>query len=304
MDATIDTTLMQALDGACVMESACSADTVTLYKLEQCLWAGKTPSCDKVVIGKNPVYGTMLFLDDELQSAQSDEAIYHEHLIHPALAAAVAAKKTGNSVLVVGGGEGATVREVLKWGDAVDRVDWIDIDSALVDLCRHHMKFAEDDVYNDRRVRYLSMDIRAFLMQTDPDTKYDVIVLDLPDPDVAELRAAAPTDANPLYGPAFWALLKGCLADSGVVVSHAGPVAPGDASRRAGLEWICASANMNGIPMNWMYQTFIPSFQSMWGFVMSRPPVLDAPNFPSAGLSIMDADVQKYAFTRLPYMYR
>jgi spermidine synthase len=104
----INEELRQSLVGGTFTETACSADTFSIYNLSDCYWAGRTRACDSVVIAESPVYGKILFLDGEVQSAESDEAIYHEHLIHPVLNATVATP--GKRVLIVGGGEGATAR--------------------------------------------------------------------------------------------------------------------------------------------------------------------------------------------------
>lgn len=285
--------LMRALTGGQFVESACSADTASIYNLTECYWAGRSPFCD-IVIAESPEYGKVLFLDKEIQSAESDEAIYHEHLVHPALNAL--ADRSGKRVLIVGGGEGATAREVLKWS-SVAAVDWVDIDHYLVDLCRRHLSWADDPVYNDPRLRYFGEDIRTFwASNTD---LYDLIVLDLPDPDVEDLCAGTMEDDGDyaLYSPRFFQVLRSHLTTDGVFVSHCGPVAPGGdpSMRRAGLEWIRTQSTAIGFNTGAAYHTFIPSFQSQWGFFMSTCPS-DAAQYPS-GLAVMDLDAQTHAFS-------
>jgi spermidine synthase len=298
----VNTELMYSLAGSRFMEAACSADTVSLYSIQECYWAGKSRFCD-IVIAQSPVFGKVLFLDKEIQSAESDEAIYHEHLVHPVLNAT--AHIVGKRVLIVGGGEGATAREVLKWSpNSVAQVDWVDIDGALVDLCRRHLSWADDDVYNDRRLTYVAADIRQFLAATT--THYDVIILDLPDPDVDALKALSVAEdpvEYPLYGRKFFQVLREHMVlreDMGpqsVLVSHTGPVAPGgdEEERRAGLAWIHAMATENGFGAGHAYKTFIPSFQSEWGFWMSCAPCTES-RFPN-GLAVMDICAQAAAFT-------
>jgi len=296
MSCNANPELMRTLQGGQFAETACSADTTSIYSIDTCLWAGTTPFCE-AVIAKSPVYGTVLFIDKEIQSASSDEAIYHEHLIHPALGATDSI--LGKKVLIVGGGEGATAREVLKWSPgSVNLVHWVDIDGNLVNLCRRHMEFAKDEVYNDPRLLFRAEDIRTFLASTD--LNYDVIVLDLPDPDVEDLKEIGGSEHPidyPLYGPTFWKTLRSRLTPGGVVVTHAGPIAPGgDASvRRAGLTWIQNAAREAGFPKGSAYHVVIPSFQGEWGFWMSTPPMPNPP-FPSSAL-VMDAEVQRLAFT-------
>jgi spermidine synthase len=273
--AIVDTELMLSLTNGVFAETACSSDTTSIYPLRECYWAGTTPTC-QVVIAESPVYGKVLFLDKEIQSSEFDEAIYHEHLVHPIMAAT--SHIPNRRVLIVGGGEGATCREVLKWD--VSRVDWVDIDGPLVDLCRRHLSWADDAVYNDPRVTYYPQDIRVFLANTD--AHYDVIILDLPDPDVDALQM----DDSLLYGRQFWT----SVCDKGdAIVSHVGPVSP---SRRPGLDWITKLSNATGHTTGHAYHTYIPSFQGEWGFWMSCPP-RNIDVWPGK----MDSASQQYAFT-------
>ena len=290
--ATVNTVLMASLHDSYFVEDACSSETSSVYSIDKCYWAGTTPTC-QVVIAQSPVYGKVLFLDKEIQSAESDEAIYHEHLVHPVLAAT--AHIPLKRVLIVGGGEGATAREVLKWSpEEVAHVDWVDIDGPLVDLCRRYLSWASDDVYNDTRLTYHAADIRQFLKETE--IQYDVIILDLPDPDVDDLRNKDNVDEYLLYNKQFWYELLCHRKPYGAIVSHAGPIAPGGdpVLRRAGLTWIESVSQSLGQGRGYPYHVTIPSFQGDWGFWMSVPPV--DKEFPQ-GLAVMDIDTQRYAFT-------
>lgn len=223
------------------------SDACTSYHVTP-VWSGETATC-QVMIADSPVYGRMLFLDGELQSAAADERIYHESLVHPAMAVASMRKKDRLQVLVIGGGEGATVREVLRWNPT--RVDWVDIDGELVTLCREHLGWAPD-VYADPRVHYWPEDIEkawAYLYG-----EYDVIILDLPDPD---------GDTGYLYSSVFWQNVRLHRSPGAVVVTHVGPVRPygslGEGAQRIAKEF-------RGLHEGGFYQTTIPSFQGSWGF--------------------------------------
>jgi spermidine synthase len=267
-------------------ESACTSETLSVYGITDVYWAGKTPFCDSVVIAENPTHGRMLFMDNEIQSAQHDEAIYHEHLVHPILNALTHIPE--KRVLVIGGGEGATPREVLKWNvHDVAHVDWVDIDGELVKLCKQHMKYAPEHMYADKRLTYYAADARTFLKEC---VRYDVVILDLPDPDIEDILA---DPANALYGPGFWELLK----PHGAIVSHAGPVIPGgrDTERRAGLAHIQKMAQEHGFGSGASYHVTIPSFQNVWGFWMSMQPSNHA-EFPISCV-VMDSVSQRQAFT-------
>ena len=239
------------------------SDTRTSYPVMQRIWEGATAACDSVVIADSAVFGRMLFLDGELQSASADEHIYHETLVSAVMTRAPSEAR----VLVVGGGEGATVREVLKWKPA--HVDWVDIDGELVELCRQHLAWAPD-VYDDPVVHFRAADIRDVLPGLG---SYDVIILDLPDPD---------GDTGYLYSDAFMRDLLVHLHLYGAMVSHCGPVRPfgniGEGYQRLRHQF------------SRFYTQMIPSFQSEWGFLLwtnidsFRPsPVLPA------GLRMVDA---------------
>jgi spermidine synthase len=256
------------------------SDARTTYMIRP-VWRGRTAWQD-VVIGDSPIYGRTLFLDGELQSASADEHIYHESLIHPAMATVVSESgdAAGLRVLVVGGGEGATVREVLRWGDAVGEVVWVDIDRELVELCEEHLRWAPG-VLEDAKVTYFGEDIRVAWERGLG--HFDVIVLDLPDPD---------GDTGYLYSEAFWNDVRAHLAVGGAVVTHCGPVRPlGNVGE--GFQRVRESLERLGGGAGRFYHIGIPSFQGDWGFFLwrrevegfpSRPPVLPE------GLRVVDLD--------------
>jgi spermidine synthase len=295
MDCIVNSEYMQSLNGSHFSEEASSADTITLYPIDQCYWAGRSPF-QEIVIAQSPVYGKVLFLDREIQSAESDEAIYHEHLVHPVLNASrnISQKR----VLVIGGGEGATVREILKWdSNNVASVSWVDLDGGLVELCRRHLSWADDSVYNNNRLQFYPENIWLWF-RNHPNEQFDVIIIDLPDPDVISnrsplLSAGAGNSFPPLYSREFFACIQNHLSERGVVATHTGPIAP---TRLAGLRHIQHIMG-NGTP----YHTVIPSFQGEWGFWMSVQPVEGA-IWPQ-GLRVMDDVTQKMAMTWPRYWF-
>ena len=231
------------------------SDAVTTYRLGRTLWSGSTKACESVMIAESSAYGRLLFLDGELQSASRDEHIYHESLVHPVMASAAAHFGTPLKVLVVGGGEGATVREVLRWSNV--EVDWVDIDGELADLCERHLNWAPG-VRRDPRVRFYAEDIGTFLTKTG---NYDVIILDLPDPD---------GDTGYLYSTSFWMDLSAHLVLGGRMVTHVGPVSPVADPGPFGPGYIrvrslAAVAGLSFPPAGF-YRIGIPSFQGDWGF--------------------------------------
>ncbi|TPQ20766.1 polyamine aminopropyltransferase [Streptomyces sporangiiformans] len=152
-----------------------------------------------------------LFLDGRLRVSGRDERRFHEALVHPAMDNGPHAR-----VLVLGGGDGLSVREVLRH-PGVQRVDVVELDAAVVRLARRDpaLSALNEHVYRDPRVRVITADAFALLRQTQ-DT-YDVIVSDLPDPGI--------TASTKLYSQEFYGLAQRALAVDGRLVVHAGPVA-------------------------------------------------------------------------------
>lgn len=266
---------METVEGTLFLrEEACSSEIVSLYPVTRVLWQARTAFAD-AVIAEVPTLGACLFLDREIQSSASDEDIYHECLVHPVMASVPSGRR--NNVLVIGGGEGATVREVLKW--PVTTVDWVDIDGEVVAACREHLKWGQDAAYTDPRVTYSAQDIRHFLHNLPKTPKYDVIIIDLPDPDPAD----NPLAADVLMNRAFWCGIKAALAAGGAWVTHAGPVRRGP----CGADFIKRATAMADFysPQHTNYHAVIPAFQDDWGYRMSCRPVFGSFAFPTRFLS-------------------
>ena len=147
--------ILKSYEGRFIVEEACSSTIPTMYKLDKVYYEGKSKYCD-ILMGYNPVFGKVLFLDKEIQSSSYDEKLYHEFLVHPAMQ--TVSNMNNLDILVVGGGEGATVREVLKWSN-VRTIDWVDLDNELVELCKKYMNYCDDSVYNSIKVKYIPDDI-------------------------------------------------------------------------------------------------------------------------------------------------
>jgi spermidine synthase len=262
-------------NGIFLREEACSSEVTTLYPIQRILWQRKTPFAD-AVLAEVPNLGACLFLDREIQSSAADEDIYHECLVHPVMAARQA-KQPGKQpeVLVIGGGEGATVREVLKWD--VGDVDWVDIDGEVVAACREHLKWGQDAAYTDPRVTYFDEDIRDFLQSST--TLYDVIIIDLPDPDPAD----NPFSDDVLMNVGFWRAIQSHLAPGGVWVTHAGPVRRKGASGASYLQKVLGFADIQEDIVH--YHAVIPAFQDDWGYAMNCLPAFGPLPFPTRFLT-------------------
>ncbi len=153
-------------------------------------------------------FGLSLILDGLVQSTVADEHIYHEALVHPAMVA----HPNPRSVLIIGGGEGATLREVLKH-PSVEKAVMVDIDGELVEIAKRYLEPMHRGSFNDPRSEVVIMDGKEYIRKTD--RVFDVVILDLTDPYSSEI-------ARDLYSEPFYRELKKILSSSGIVVTQAG----------------------------------------------------------------------------------
>lgn len=127
-------------------------------------------------IFENRLWGRMLILDGRLQAAELDEFIYHEALVQPAMLT----HPDPQRVLVLGGGAGATLREVLRHPGVTQAV-MVEIDAELVGLCKEWLPAFHAGSFDDPRTELVFADGRDWLA-AQPDGSLDVIILDLPEP--------------------------------------------------------------------------------------------------------------------------
>ncbi|GAB2736001.1 polyamine aminopropyltransferase [Streptomyces bullii] len=170
----------------------------------------KTDIQEVVLTGGTHGRPLALFLDGRLRVSGSDERRYHEALVHPAMAGRHA------HVLVLGGGDGLAVREVLRH-PGVHRVDVVELDAGVVRLARRDPALARlnGHALDDPRVRVATADAFGWLRAAPP-AAYDVVVSDLPDPGI--------TASTKLYSQEFYGLARRVLAPGGRLVVHAGPL--------------------------------------------------------------------------------
>lgn len=221
------------------------------FAVEKVIHKGQT-RFQEVEIFETYEYGEMLALDGLVQSAEDDEYIYHESLVHPALVA-LASPATA---LVIGGGEGATIREVLKHR-TVTRVVMVDIDKELVELCEEHLDDWHRGSFDDPRLELVFGDGKDYVTQTRE--KFDCIIIDLTD-SLDEGPALA------LYTEEFYRLVKTRLTEKGMLVVQA--------MELTGLDYADHMTVRHTLEKMFQhvssYTSFVPSFWSTWGFVIAN----------------------------------
>lgn len=204
-----------------------------------------------VLIADTVSYGRALFLDGVLQSSEHDESLYHELLVQPAMLS----HPHPRDVLIIGGGEGATLREVLAHR-SVKRAVMVDIDETCVELCREHLGPWHQGATQDPRAHLVFTDGRAFVEQ-DLDF-YDVVIID-----VVDMLENGP--AQRIYTQEFYQHLRKRLRPGGVVVVQGMEFSHVDHVQHAALVRTLRTA----FSEVHSYQSHIPSFVAPWGFVLA-----------------------------------
>ncbi|KVH93598.1 Spermidine/spermine synthase family [Cynara cardunculus var. scolymus] len=178
------------------------------FALNSILHTGATQFQDIQLLDTKP-FGKALVIDGKLQSAEIDEFIYHESLVHPALLH----HPNPKTIFVMGGGEGSTARELLRH-KTVNKVVMCDIDEEVVDFCKSYLA-VNSEAFCDPRLELIINDARAELEKRED--RYDVIIGDLADP----------IEGGPcyqLYTKTFYELtVKPKLMQGGIFVTQAGP---------------------------------------------------------------------------------
>ncbi len=222
---------------------------------------------DRIVFTKETVYQNIvmtkhkedvrLYLNGNLQFSSSDEYRYHEALVHVPMNFVKSPKK----VLVLGGGDGLGVREVLKH-KSVKRITLIDLDPEITRLGSENKNVlrVNQGSMNDKKVNIVNDDAFKYLLNTRE--VYDVIIIDLPDPNNPSLAR--------LYSREFYKLVKLRLAKKGVFVTQATSPFFARQAYWTIFSSIKAGSFLTVIP----YHVNVPSFGD-WGFILGANKIID-----------------------------
>jgi spermidine synthase len=205
-------------------------------------------------IARLETLGWCLLLDGKIQSSELDDKLYHELLVHPALLAHPRPRR----VLILGGGEGATLREVLRH-PTVEEAVMVDLDGDVVSLCREHLPFYSDGAYDDPRAEVVIDDAWRYLRERAGKRRFDVIIGDLTDP-----GPIGP--AGGLYNSEFFSAIKGRLAGAGLFVSQVGGLRY---ARERVLAIDIANALRTSFPSVLPYGEFIATYDFIWLFLLA-----------------------------------
>lgn len=232
-------------------------------------WAEDEMYADPVVLTETTPYqrivvthgrtGFQLFLNGNLQFSSSDEYRYHEALVHPAMMAADAPPK---QVLILGGGDGLALREVLAH-PSVEHVTLVDLDPAMTGLAKKFPALAELNrhSFQDHRVTVINDDAMVWL--DEHPGLWDVIIVDFPDPNTFAL--------GKLYTKLFYKRLAARLSPGGATVVQA------TSPLFARKSYWCIVETMRAAGLSVQpYQVTVPSF-GVWGYALARRVPFDPP---------------------------
>jgi spermidine synthase len=222
----------------------------------------------RIVITRNTA-GFQLYLNGNLQFSSADEYRYHEALVHPAMQAAGDARR----VLVLGGGDGLAVREILRH-PSVEHVTLVDLDPDMTALADRFPPLAElnEHALDDRRVTVINEDAMIWLESTGE--PFDAAIVDFPDPNTFAL--------GKLYTTRFYRLLRGRLSPGAAVsIQCTSPL-----FARQSYWCVIETLRAAGFSVR-PYQTALPSF-GVWGFALARQSDFEPPQAAPQGLRYLN----------------
>ncbi len=221
-----------------------------MHAVKKYVYMGET-AYQKVDIADTFAFGRCLILDGKIQSSEFDEHIYHEALSHPA----VITHSNPRRVLIMGGGEGAILRELLKY-PFIEEIVMVDIDREVVDLCKKYLPSWHMESFGSRRLELVYSDAREYLENNK--SKFDVIISDITEP----------VDNGPsylLFTREFYTLLSNRLAKGGVFALQAGSLSPALLDVHPPIR----NTLETSFEVVRSYHAFIPSFDTTWGFILA-----------------------------------
>ncbi len=221
-----------------------------MHRLEGELYSGRTKYQAARIIRLTQL-GTALVLDGKIQSTERDEFIYHETIVHPAMVLHPCPEK----IFIAGGGEGATLREILRY-NTVTKAVMVDIDGEVTQLCRKYLPQHAGGAFEDHRSSVHHADARGFL--EDSDEKYDVMIIDLPDP-----IEGGP--AYRLFTSEFYRTVYHHLTENGVIAVQAGSASPTELLNLTAVHKTLETV----FPVVRVYSTYMIAFGSAWGFTLA-----------------------------------
>ncbi len=227
-----------------------SRNLIQLHSIEAVLYSKQTKFQSAEVIHSG-AFGKCLVLDGKIQSSEADEFVYHEALIQPPMIT----HPCPETVFIAGGGEGATLREVLHH-NTVKRAVMVDIDEEVIAICKKYLPNHSQGSFEDKRTELYHTDARDYLAKYEG--KFDIIIIDLPDP-IEEGPAYL------LYTQEFYQLAQNKLTTNGIICVQAGSASWAELQNLTAVNNTLKSI----FPIVRPYQVDVPCFGGPWGFCLA-----------------------------------
>ncbi len=173
------------------------------FLMDKLVFRGKTAYQD-VLIFDNPIYGRVFCLEGIVELSEKDEFIYHEMISHPVLFSHPNPKK----ILIIGGGDGGVLREVLK--HPVDKVDLVEMDKEVIKISKKYLKFVCRNAFSDKRVNVFNCSGQNFIKGKK--NIYDVAIVDC-------TNFNSDGFSNSLYSDGFYRQLLKIIKSNGIMIT-------------------------------------------------------------------------------------
>ncbi len=208
-----------------------------MLKIEELYYDSKTES-QRIMVFENKTFGRVLTLDNILQTTERDEFMYHEMMAHVPILAHGAV----HSVLIIGGGDGGMLKQVVKHR-AIARIVQVEIDPEVIEFSKKYLPMLSDGAFDDPRFELVISDGAKYVAEAED--KFDVIIVDSTDP-------VGPGKA--LFTEEFYTNAARLLADGGVIVTQNGiPFTQADevintmaAFRKLFVDYTCYTSTVPG----------------------------------------------------------
>ncbi|MFV0431007.1 MAG: polyamine aminopropyltransferase [Alphaproteobacteria bacterium] len=174
------------------------------FKVDEVLYEDRS-DCQDMILFHNEKFGRILALDGVIQTTQADEACYHEMMVHVPMLSFGNAK----NILVIGGGDGGIIREVLKYD--IQKVTMVEIDGAVIEFSKKYLPNHSLGAFDNKKLELVIADGAEFVKNTQD--KYDVIIVDSTDP----IGPAAV-----LFSQEFYQDCHNILNEGGILVTQNG----------------------------------------------------------------------------------
>jgi spermidine synthase len=248
----------------------------------------KTSKYQEIIVIENEYYGKALMLDGCWMTSLKDEKYYHECLVHPVLSRTDAK----SNVLIIGGGDGGTVRECVKYSE-ISKIDLVEIDEEVIKISKNFLKEIGGEAWNDKRLE-IHIDDGVKWVKKTRDNFYDVIFIDCSDP--SEF-------SNLLFSDTFYKECKRILTPKGIFATQS--ESP-ESFKNIHINILKTLKNIFKVSET-MY-SFVPTYPSgiwSWTFASSEDLNLSKQNYDEVlkiekGCEIWNLNFQNAAYKMMP----